>query len=406
MENFQESIYYKMTLEIYVNKVYNFKSKECLCFNKERGLYKANNSNYMYMDLQLFSQQDDQGEKTEKPTPKKRREAREKGQVAKSKEVSSAFLLAATFGVLYIAAPYTFNRFGAFVTRLWTQYPLEYDEAGIQMLTVDVMVEFFIFLLPVLFAAVMMGIFSNIAQIGFLITGEPLKPKPERMNPVKGFQRIFSKRALVELVKSLLKVGMIGYISYFVFVTNMDNFPRFVDMGVGQAAMNTGEIVFTLVLLVALALLIISILDYVYQWWEHEQNLMMTKYEVKQEHKQTEGDPQIRSKIKEKQREAARRRMMQDVPEADVVITNPIHLAVALKYEEEYGVPYVVAKGQGKVAERIKEVAEENEVVIMENEWLARNLYYTVDIGEEIPEELYQAVAEVLAFVYRLQGAV
>ena len=358
------------------------------------------------LNLQLFGQQSDQGEKTEKPTPKKRREARRKGQVAKSKEVSSAFLLFATFGVLYLAAPYTFNRFAVFVTKLWSEYPIEYNERGIQALLTEVIMELMIFLAPILAASFLMGILSNLIQIGFLVTGEPLKPKLDKLNPVKGLQRIFSKRALVELVKSILKVVVIAFISYTIFINNVNHFPRFADMGIRQAAEKTGELVFQLFLWVSLSLLIMSIFDYIYQYWEHEQSIKMTKYEVKQEHKQTEGDPQIRSKIKEKQREATKKRMMQDVPEADVVITNPIHLAVALKYDEENGVPVVLAKGQGKVADRIKEVAEENQVVVVENEWLARNIFYTVEIGEEIPEELYQAVAEVLAFVYRLQGAV
>ncbi len=357
------------------------------------------------LDLQLFAQ-DSQGEKTEDATPKKRRDARKKGQVAKSKEVSSAFLLFAVFGVLYLAAPYTFNRFAAFVEKLWSDYSLEFNEPGIQSFSIDIIMETMIFLAPVLAASVIMGILSNLVQIGFLITGDPLKPKPERMNPIKGLQRIFSKRAIVELLKSILKVAVVAYVSYYIFMSNVSNFPRFADMGIEQAAYMTGQMVLELVMWVALALLILSIFDYVYQYWEHEQSIKMSKYEVKQERKQTEGDPLIRSKIKEKQREASRKRMMQDVPEADVVITNPIHLAVALKYDEDHGVPVVLAKGQGKVADRIKEVAEENKIVVMENEWLARNLFYTVEIGEEIPEELYQAVAEVLAFVYQLQGTI
>ncbi len=350
-------------------------------------------------DLQLFNQ-----EKTEKATPKHRRESRNKGQVAKSTELTSSMLLLVTFSTLYLVLPFTLDRFMNFTENFWTQMnSVNFTIEEIHSVMLTIMMEGFVFVTPVFVAAILVGIVTNMLQVGVLLTGEPLKPKLEKLDPIKGFQKIFSKRALVELGKSLFKMVVIVTIVYFLFVNQMDHFPYFFDMSIMEIAVEVGQITWSLIFRVGLALLFLSILDYVYQIWEHEQNMMMTKQQVKDEHKQTEGDPQIKSKIKQKQREVSKKRMMSEVPEADVVITNPIHLAVALKYDEGFTAPQVTAKGQGVVARKIKEIAEENDVVVVENRELARSLYFSVEIGDVIPEELYQAVAEILAFVYRLK---
>ncbi|ACB84995.1 flagellar biosynthesis protein FlhB [Natranaerobius thermophilus] len=350
-------------------------------------------------DLQLFNQ-----EKTETPTPKHRRESRKKGQVAKSTELTSALLLMATFSTLYIVFPYSFDRFMNFAKQFWSNInTINYTMDEIHSLLITMMMEGAVFAAPVIIVAVLIGLISNLMQVGILLTGDPLKPKLERLDPIKGFQKIFSKRAVVELTKSLFKMVVIGIIAYILFNNHMEHFPYFYDMTVMQIAVEVGQLTWALIFRVGMALLFLSILDYVYQVWEHEQNLKMTKQQVKDEHKQTEGDPQVRSKMKEKQREISKKRMMSEVPEADVVITNPVHIAVALKYDEGDTAPMVLAKGQGHVARKIKEIAEDHNVVVMENRQLARSLYFSVEIGDFIPEELYQAVAEVLAFVYRLK---
>ncbi len=350
-------------------------------------------------DLQLFNQ-----EKTERATPKQRRETRKKGQVARSTELTSAFLLLVTFFTLFMVFPIIFDRFMRFTTEFWTEIPHQsFALTDIHSVMVEIIIEGAIFVTPVMMAAIIVGVTSNLLQVGLLITGEPLKPKLERLDPVKGFQKIFSKRAIVELFKSLFKMVVIGVISYNFFASRMVYFPFFYEMDLMQIAREIGDAVWGLMIRIGLALVILSILDYIYQVWDHEQNIKMTKQQVKDEHKQTEGDPQVRSKIKEKQREISRKRMMSEVPEADVVITNPVHLAIALKYSGDMPAPQLVAKGQGFVAQKIKELAEANDVAVVENRELARTLYYYVEIGEEIPEELYQAVAEVLAFVYRLK---
>lgn len=352
-------------------------------------------------DLQLFGQE---GEKTEDPTPKHRREARQKGQVARSTELTSSLLLIVTFTTLYLMFPALLGRFMEFTETFWREIPhIEYTISEVHQLFITFMLEGMRFVGPIMIAAVIVGIVANGLQIGLLFTGQPLIPKLEKIDPFQGFKKIFSKRSMVELVKSIIKMVIIGFIAYMLFLDQIDEMPTLFAMPVMQIASLVGNLTWTMIFQFGLALLGLSLLDFIYQVWEHEQNLKMTKQQVKDEYKQTEGDPQVRSKIKEKQREISNKRMMSEVPEADVVVTNPIHLAVAIKYETGYTAPMVVAKGQGLVANRIKEIAEEHEVVVVENRELARSLYMSVEIGDLIPEELYQAVAEVLAFVYRLK---
>ncbi|WP_158212312.1 flagellar biosynthesis protein FlhB [Natranaerobius trueperi] len=354
---------------------------------------------YRRFDLQLFNQ-----EKTEKPTPKHRKQAREKGQVAKSTELTSALLLIATFATFYVIIPYTFDRLMNFTSEFWSNInSVDFTINEIHSLIIEMIIEGLILVLPILFVAILIGVITNIMQVGAMLTGEPLKPKLEKLDPIQGFQKIFSKRAIVELAKSIFKMVVIGFIAYVLFTNQMDHFPYFFNMPVIQIAREVGSLTWTFIFRVSLALVGLSILDYVYQVWDHEQNLKMTKQQVKDEHKQTEGDPQVKSKMKEKQREISKNRMMNEVPEADVVITNPIHLAVALKYDENCTAPIVTAKGQGYIAGKIKEIAKDNDVVVVENKELARSLYFSVELGELIPEDLYKAVAEVLAFVYRLK---
>ena len=352
------------------------------------------------LDLQLFAEG---GEKTEKATPRRRQESRRKGQVFRSADLNSAVVLLVGFAVLHFATPYMLAGIQDFFARYLSGTALtNLTAAEFQHMLMDAVWLSVRVSLPLIGAVAVAGLLINLLQVGFVFAGDPLMIKPERLNPVEGFKRIFSIRALVELVKALAKVGLTGWVVFTVLKKNFGVFPRFADMEPVGIAMTLGDIIFEMAMKIGVVLLVVGLLDYLYQWWEHEKSLRMSKEELKQEYKQTEGDPQIRSKQRQRQREMAMRRMMAEVPKADVVITNPTHFAVALKYESErMNAPVVTAKGQDFIALRIKELATEHGVALVENPFLARSIYYSTDIGEEIPETLYQAVAEVLAFVYR-----
>lgn len=352
------------------------------------------------IDLQLFSQ-----EKTEKATPKKRKDVREKGNIPQSRELNSALTLIGCFAVLYMSGRYitdTIKNHAIYILTMPVKDGL-FSARGIQRLMTVSTVELLKASAPVAAAALCIGVMANYLQVGFVFTTKPLVPNLNRLNPVEGFKRIFSRRTLAQLLKSLLKVGIVGYLTYSYLIAKYPETPKMLDMEpdaimgmIGMTAIRVG-------ILAGAALLALAVFDYYYQRFEHEKSIMMTKQEIKEEYKQVEGNPQVKSKIKERQRMMSMRRMMAEVPKADVVITNPNHVAVALKYDLEVAkAPYVVAKGKDLIAIKIKEIARENQIQLVENVGLARSLYQTTDLGEVIPPELYQAVAEVLAFVYSM----
>lgn len=356
------------------------------------------------IDLQLFA---DGEEKTEKATPRKRKKAREKGQVLKSKEINSAILLLAMFLTIKLSSPYIYEQFVAYFDRVFNNYMRMEDlftMSSFMKFIIDTIVVFLQIMAPILIVALFAGLFVSYAQVGFLFTLEPLQFKLEKLNPISGFKRLFSAQSLVELLKSIIKIVIAVYIAYLYLKSEVNNIVTLMDMDVLNIFIYVGNIAINVAIAISVALILLSVFDYVFQWWEYEKNLKMTKQEVKEEYKQTEGNPQVKSKIKQKQRQLAASRMMKEIPKADVVITNPTHFAVALKYDPgENPAPLVIAKGQDYIAQRIKEIAKENNVEIVENRELARNLYSSVDIGDPIPEELYQTVAEILAFVYNLK---
>ena len=325
--------------------------------------------------------------------------------MAKSVELNSAMLLLVTFTTLYLSLPYLWQGWGAFTVKLISSYTLSnLDESFLNALMLETMLVTARMVLPIVGAAFVTGLAVSVLQTGFVVSGEGLKMNLGRLNPLEGFKRLFSKRAVVELFKSLWKVLAVGYIAYTTVYDNIGLFPQLMDADIITAVSLVNEMIFTIAWKVGLLLLVMAILDYFYQWWELEQSLKMSKQEIKDEYKQTEGDPQVKAKIKEQQRKMAMRRMMSQVPTADVVITNPTHFSVALKYESKLmDAPVVVAKGQDLVALRIREIARQNGVTIVEDKPLAQALYRSVEIGDRVPPELYQAVAEVLAFVYRLR---
>jgi flagellar biosynthetic protein FlhB len=246
------------------------------------------------------------------------------------------------------------------------------------------------------------GVIINVLQVGFLFTTKTLSPKLDRISPIKGFSRVFSIRTLTELVKSVLKVTVLGYIAYTSYRKLLAEFPNYIGRDIHGLFLSTMELAFTIALKMAAAFALIAAGDYLFQWWKFEKDMRMTKQEVKDEYKMTEGDPQIKSKIRQKQRQMSAMRMMAQVPTADVVITNPTHYAVALKYEDGVSdAPTVVAKGKDFLARKIRETAAEHGVEMVENKTLARALYESCELGDTIPPEFYQVVADILVYVYR-----
>lgn len=355
------------------------------------------------LDLQLFAQ-----ERTEPATPRRRQEARRKGQVARTAELGSALVLLSGFGVLYLLAPSLTRELMTTTVRLWEESLVRFsrvEPGDIPALFLDMIWTVVRFAGPVALVAMLFGLGSQLVQVGFLSSSEPLKPQWRRIDPISGFKRIFSKRAVVELVKATIKIAIVGALAYSLVRRSLPEYAEYIQITPAEAVAHTGLLVFRLGIWIGLLLLALSLFDFMYQRWEFEQSIRMTRQEVKEEVRQSEGDPQIRARIRQRQRQIASTRMMARVPTADVVITNPVHLAVALKYDpEEMDAPTVVAKGAGPLAQRIKEVAREHGVAIVENVWLARALYESAPLDARIPEELYKAVAEVLAFVYRLKG--
>lgn len=348
----------------------------------------------------------DKENKTEQATPKRLEDARKKGQVAKSREVGSAFILAAALVYFYFGAAGVMNKMMVLMkTSLGGLSRDDLTVSSLQMLIGEMLVKTSAIVLPFLLCLMAAGVMANLLQVGVIFSTEPIQPKLSKISPLKGLQNLFSLRTLAELVKSLLKVAVVGLIAYLTIVAEAPQVVPLMRQDAWQIASFLGRVSFKIVFAACWVLILLAFLDYLYQHWEHGRSLRMSRQDVKDEYKTTEGDPLVKARIRKLQRETAMRRMMSKVPTADVVITNPTHLAVALKYDDsKMAAPVVVAKGADLIAQRIKEIARQKGVAVVENKTLAQVLYRIVDIGEVIPENLYQAVAEVLAYVYRLRG--
>lgn len=365
-------------------------------------------------NLQFFAKEGPGGEKTEQPTSKKLEDARKEGQVAKSKEIANAFGLLSLFilmkiyvGSMGVSLMECFSGIYKQIPDVITMYNGNIPVAAITSLIRGMMLRLMLIIAPVLLVGVAVAIVCDVVQVKWRPTSKPLKPKFSKLNPVSGFKRIFSANSLMELLKSVAKIGIVGYVAYSFLQDRIKEIFLLYDISLNQAIGLVGEIVTDLGIRISAVYMVIAFLDFAYQKHKFKEDMKMTKQEVKDEYKNQEGDPQIKGKQKQRMMEASRRRMMQQLPEADVVITNPTHYAVAIKYDpDKYDAPYVLAKGENYLAQRIKEIARENDVEIVENKPLARMLYANVDIGGLVPPELYQAVAEVLAFVYHLKGKV
>lgn len=364
-------------------------------------------------NLQFFAEGQG-GEKTEPATQKKLTDARKEGQVAKSREIANGMGLLALFLVLKFWVGNMGTEFLQLFSGAYNKIPETVKMYGGNVPKTDMfailqyaVVRLLIIVLPIFLVGFLVAFLSDAVQIKWQITGKPLKPKFNKLSPISGIKRIFSVNSIVELIKSIAKIILIVFVAYSYLKGEKEKLFLLYEIPLMQAIQLCGELVIGLGIRISMVYMIIAFADFAYQKFKFAKDMRMTKQEVKEEYKQQEGDPQIKGKIRQKMREASQRRMMQDLPKADVVITNPTHYAVAIKYDpEQYDAPIVLAKGEDYLAQKIKEKARENNIEIVENKPLARMLYANVEVGQAIPPELYQAVAEVLAFVYHLQGKV
>lgn len=362
-------------------------------------------------NLQFFAKDGEGGEKTEPATPKKLEKAREEGQTAKSQDLNTAILLFVLFTCVKLFGGFMleriFDMFRFFYSGIGEYSREEFTIIRAEGLFQHGLQEIFVTILPILVLAVLGAFVVNVVQVKWKITLKPLMPKPSKINPISGLKRMFSKDKLFELLKAVVKVGILFYVVYDSLKDEWGLVVNIYQLDLWSAITLIVDTILDISFKISAVFLIIAFADWKYQKHKFSTDMKMTKQEVKEEYKNAEGNPQIKGQIKRKMQEASRRRMMQELPQADVVITNPTHLAVALKYDkEEAEAPIVIAKGADYLAARIKEIARENRVEIVENKPLARMLYHNVELGEQIPPELYQMVAEILAYVYGLQGKV
>lgn len=347
---------------------------------------------------------EDQGEKTEQATDAKREEFRRQGQVAQTKELASALLFFAAAGSVWFMGRFFFTNLSELFTRTFGPEMISMIRSGNPFeVLVFAGVKTGVLIFPVALATAIIGFASVVMQVGFLQVEDALTPDVKRINPLSGLQRIFSARGFAEGLKSILKLLAVGLVLVLLLKVEASKIPLLVSATPLQIAEYVGTVTVKLLLGVGLIMLVLAGADYLFQRWDLERKMMMSKQEVKEEHKQREGDPKVKARIRSIQREMARRRMMDAIPKADVVITNPTHIAVVLKYGDNLPAPQLVAKGADAIAQRIKEIAREHNIPIVENKPLARTIFKTMKLGQVIPRELFVAVAEVLSYVYRLR---
>ncbi len=349
---------------------------------------------------------DDGMEKSEEPTSRKLEEATEQGNVPDSKEMGTFFAILAALILLYFFGTWMFNGMGGFMRQSYANIATtELTPEAMTTLFTRISVKLAIILAPAFFIMPFFAIAGKLMQNGIILSSKSITPDISKINPLSGLKNMFSPKSLVELVKNIGKISIIAYVVYGVVSDEWLTLPLLLDMELKTAIHFTSSLALRIIVRTVWVLALIGFIDYIYQRYTHKKGLRMSKEEVKEEHKESEGDPLVKARIRTVQRQIARQRMMQEVPEADFVVTNPTHLAVAVKYDKaKDSAPMVVAKGAGFIAERIKEIAKENGIPVIEDKLLARSLFKFVEIGMEIPETLYKAVAEMLAYIYGLKN--
>jgi flagellar biosynthetic protein FlhB len=344
------------------------------------------------------------GERTEEATQTRRDEFRKRGQVAHTKELGSGLILLFAFITVYLAGQFFFSQIlELFEASFGYNLSVAVREDNYKNILVLALTKFLLLFLPVGLITLVIGVLASVFQIGILNVEDALEPNFDKINPINGLQRIFSLKAIVEGLKSLIKICLVIYLLYWILSREVVSISNLMDYSALQMLEFVGQKTGQLIGVVALLMITLSVADYFYQRWELEKQMMMTKQEVREEIKSREGDPLIKSRVRRIQRDIANRRMMQEVPKADVIITNPTHIAVALKYDKDLPAPQLIAKGGDLIAEKIKAIAREHGVPIVENKPLARTIFKTLEIGQVIPRELFLAVAEVLSYVYKLK---
>jgi flagellar biosynthetic protein FlhB len=349
----------------------------------------------------------DNGEKTEEATDTKREEFRKKGQVVQSKELATTLFIVVSIGLIAALSKWFMSELNeVFQQTLGSSLVAAIRSGEIMPMFKFAATKAGLLMAPVLIFSTILAIGATVVQVGFLQVEDALTPKPERIDPVAGFGRLFSMRVLVEGLKAFLKFIFVGFAVYSVLKTEVWKMPWLIQFGPEQLMHYMGEVTVKVLVGIAISMAIIAAADYFFQRWDMDKQMMMTKQEVKEEHKSREGDPLIKARIRKIQREVANRRMMEKVPKADVIITNPTHIAVALKYDANLPAPQLIAKGADNIAEKMKEIARTHNIPIVENKPLARTIYKTLKLGQVIPRELFVAVAEVLSYVYKLRKKV
>lgn len=351
---------------------------------------------------------EDGQEKTEQPTERQRIKSREEGQVAQSRELNSFAVLLGGMAALVIFGGWMMNRLTGMVGGIFTNLEsFQVNPGNLPGYIAGAAGWLLTTISPVLIVVVVVGILINLVQFEFKFTTKPLEPKLSKMNPVKGLKRLVNQRAAVTLLTNIAKMAAIGFVAYKAIIKSFPDFPTLVDATVGQIFLYLVDTIFGMYIWILALLLVIALIDFAYQRYQHQENLKMTKDEVKDERKMQEGDPKVKAQIRKMQFQMAFNTMIKELPEADVIVTNPVHVAVALKYDpEKMDAPKVIGKGLRKLAERIKRIAAENDIPIIENPPLARALYKSCEIGEEIPGQFYQDVAEIISYIYQLRGEV
>ncbi|WMJ81347.1 fused FliR family export protein/FlhB family type III secretion system protein [Clostridium sp. MB40-C1] len=360
---------------------------------------------YKVVPLVIVFASGDSGDKTEDATPHKLSEAKKKGQVAKSKEVNSALTLLASTIIIITLGEYAIGSFkDNIVSFLGSHLNMNLDSSSLYGLLILVAIRIASVLLPIVVPMMIIGSAANIIQTGFIKSTDPIKPQLSKINPINGFKKMFSMRTVMELIKDIAVISVVGVVGFNFLKSNFDKILNMGNLKFSVIIETVLDLTKNIFFRITLVMVGIALIDFIYQKYQFKKDMRMSKQEIKEEYKQQEGDPQIKSKIRQKQREMAMGRMMQQVPDASVVITNPTHIAVALKYEEgKMGAPLLLAKGSDHIAIKIKEKAKENDIPIIENKPLARLIYSQVEINSEIPEEMYQAVAEILVLVYKIK---
>lgn len=352
-----------------------------------------------------MADEQDSGEKTEDPSQSRIDEFRKRGEVASSKELASVLIMSASFLTLALSIIFIYEVMSEYLEWLYgLDIAVAYTEKQLTIIFEKTAYAGLKCTAPIFFVVACVSIIANVAQVGFLFSPEVLEWKPERINPISGVKKLFSMKSVVEAIKGLFKFTFILSIVTYFLKDDIDTYSGFFHLDFISSFMHGKWIVFKLAFSIILGMVIIALADFAYQKFSYKKKLMMTKEQAKKEHKEKDGNPEIKQRIRNVQREMAQRRMMQDIPNADVIVTNPTHISIALKYDTETMIsPEIVGKGADHLAMRIREIAKENNIPLVENVPLARSLYKSVKVGETVPRSAYKAVAEVLAFVYKLK---